>query len=475
MSDVSTSAATPPTGLTKTQLIALCAASAIPAVGMASFPVLLVGPAGYGSWLAALLTAVIGFALGRTVIVFARRYVVAGSLASYVAEVFGPWARAAVGGSLLLGYLGQLMSVQVLAAMYASSFLVSVGVDSAATPQAMIIMFLVAGIVPAVIAWRGLDASARVAVIFAAISVPLLLLISGASAWHTGLELGRQLSLEGTSLSGIIIGLGAAAAWLVSFESGATLAEETAEPTKAVPVAVMVVPVLVVGYFIVTVLQIPGLMQVNDQLAAGMSAPAALAVNAGLGETVGQVCDLLLAVGVFAALIGFTNYMSRIITAYAEDGMLPKILTRRSPKYRTPGLAILLSIGTATVALVVIAAVSAESLLTVYSAVATVIVYFWVLPYVLICVAAVVLLVREKMLTLGIVASAVIGIIGMLWPWINSLINPPPPPIDLMSYVGVVAVAVVGLAFYTGHRRNARKSYEASDHTGETVAGRFNE
>lgn len=474
MSDVPTAVPTP-TGLSKAQLIALCAASAIPAVGMASFPVLLVGPAGYGSWIAALLTAVIGFALGRIVIVFARRYVVSGSLASYVAEVFGPWARAAVGGSLLLGYLGQLMGVQVLAAMYASSFLVSVGVESAATPQAMIIMFLIAGIVPALIACRGLDASACVAVIFAAISVPLLLFISGASAWHTGLELGRQLSLEGTSMSGIIIGLGAAAAWLVSFESGATLAEETADPKRSVPVAVMVVPVLVVGYFTVTVLQIPGLMQVGNQLAAGMSAPAALADNAGLGETVGQVCDLLLAVGVFAALIGFTNYMSRIITAYAEDGMLPKILTRRSPKYRTPVLSIVISIGTATAALVVIAAVSPESLLTVYSAVATVTVYFWVLPYVLICVAAIVLLVREKTLTLAVVVSAVIGIVGMIWPWVNSLINPPAPPINLMTYVGVAAVAVVGLAFYTSRRRNARKSHGShspdADHTEEAVTG----
>ncbi|MFD5178181.1 APC family permease [Nocardia sp. NPDC058379] len=452
--------------LSKARLLALCASGAIPAVGIASFPLLLVGPAGYGSWVAALLTAAIGFALARIVIVFARRYVSSGSLASFAGEVFGQWARTVVAAALMLGYLGQLIGIQVLFAIYLSSFLAGIGVDAATSPTSMVVMFLVSGAVPAVIARRGLDASARIAILLTAVSVPVLLFISGASAWHTGLELDRQLSLEGASISGIVIGLGAAAAWLVSFESGATLAEETAEPKNTVPLAVLVVPILVFGYFVMTVLQIPGLLRVGDQLATGISAPAALAVEAGLGEGVARATDLLLAAAVFAALLGYTNYLSRILAASAEDGLLPQLFARRNHDFGTPGRAIGFAAGASTSILIGTVVVSADSLLTMYSALATMTVYLWVLPYVLICAAAVVLLVRENALGIGVVCCAAIGALGMVWPWVNSFINPPAPPIDSMTYAAVAAVVALGLTLRIIRRRSdvAGSTHDACAH-----------
>lgn len=450
-------------GLSTGQLVFLCAASGIPAVGLSSFAVLLVGSAQWGSWLAALITAVIGFALGRVIVVFARRYVASGSLASYVAEIFGERARAFVGAALLLGYLGQLIAIQVLAATYATSFLASVGVSQASSPQVLVPIFVVTGIVPAAVAWRGLNESVRLAVVFTVISIPLILFISGASAWHTGLDLGRQFSLEGSTFSGVAIGLGAAASWLVSFESGLTLASETKNPKKALPIAVFAIPTVVVGYFLATFLQIPGLMQVGDKVAAGESVPAALAELAGLGTWVGQACDLVLCVGVFAALIGFTNYLSRIMVDYAEDGMLPAAFSRRDLNRGTPVVAIMAAVGLSTVILVGVVLVSANSLLTVYTAVATVLVYFWILPYVLICAAAVVLMLRERVFRISVAVCAIIGIVGMSWPWINSFIEPPTSPVNLMSYVAVAAVLALGLLFLAMRRRSGVRRNESTD------------
>ncbi|MFC7447154.1 APC family permease [Rhodococcus daqingensis] len=460
------------TGLLSTrQLVALVVSSGIPAVGMASFPMLLFGTAGWGSWAAALLTTVVGFSLGRVIMVFARRSVASGSLSSYVAEVSGERSRAVVAGALLLGYLGQMVAIQVLAATYVTSFFTSTGFGFAGTPESLIVIFLLTGLVPAAIAWRGLDASVRWAVTLTVISVPVVLTISVASAWHTGLQLGQQLSMEGSTWGGILVGFGAAASWLAGFESGVTLAEETAEPTKSMPVAVLAVPVVTIGYLLVTMMQIPGLMLVGDQIRSGVSAPAALAELAGLGRGVGQACDLLLTVGVFAALIGFTNYLSRLVVGYAAEGMLPSLLSRHNRRHGTPTSAIAVATGISTVALIIVVAVSDEWGLTVYTMVSTSIVYLWAVPYACISVGVLVLLARERAMRVPIIVCALIGGTGMLWPWVNSLVDPPPSPINHVSYGAVIAVVVVGTAFYLQRARRGRDVADPVDTAGTDPAG----
>ncbi len=57
--------------LSRLQLTSLAISSMIPAVGMASFPMLLVLNAGLGGWVAALLAALTVICVGRAVTVFA--------------------------------------------------------------------------------------------------------------------------------------------------------------------------------------------------------------------------------------------------------------------------------------------------------------------------------------------------------------------------------------------------------------------
>ncbi|MFD6451794.1 APC family permease [Nocardia sp. NPDC060220] len=457
--------------LSTRQLVSLCVSAGVPAIGMASFPMLLFVTAGWGSWVAALLTTVVGFALGSVIMVFARRSTVSGSLASYVAQGLGERSRAVVAAALFVGYVAQMIAIQVLAATFTTSFLTSMGVGFAGTPECLIAIFLFTGVVPAAIAWRGLDTSVRWAVTLTAISVPVVLVISAAAAWRTGLHLGQQFSMQGATWSGILIGFGAAASWLASFESGVTLAAETAEPKKSLPVAVLALPTVTIGYLLVTVLQIPGLMLVGDKIAAGASAPAALAELAGLGRGVGQACDLLLAVGVFAALIGFTNFLSRLVVAYSEEEMLPRALGRHNQRHGTPTSAIALATGISTAVLVAVVAISDEWGLTVYRMVSTSIVYLWAVPYALVSLAVLLLLARERALRVPIIVCALIGGTGMLWPWVNSLINPPPSPDNVVSYVAMIAIVVVGWAFYSRRTRRLASSASVSDAVQTDTAG----
>lgn len=187
--------------LSRLQLTSLAISSMIPAVGMASFPMLLVLNAGLGGWVAALLAALTVICVGRAVTVFASRYVASGSLYSYAGEVFGRWAQSLIAASLFLGYLAMVASILLVIGAYSGSFCnlsASTAARSPCTNRDL----------PRLRSnCRGdhlsrLDVSIVIAVLLTAICLPLLLAITGASAIHTGLHLQEQLTLQGASVSG---------------------------------------------------------------------------------------------------------------------------------------------------------------------------------------------------------------------------------------------------------------------------------
>ncbi|MEU6998792.1 APC family permease [Nonomuraea sp. NPDC046570] len=443
--------------LTRFQLTSLSISSMIPAVGMASFPMLLVINAGAGSWLAALISALTIVCVGRAVIAFARRYVASGSLYSYVGEVFGAWARSLTAASLLLGYLAMVASILLVIGAYTGSFLLSIGVDSGLDPAMQIALYAGASIVTALITYRGLDASVRIAVALTVVCLPLLLVVTGASAAHTGLHLQEQLTLDGSSVSGIVAGIASGSAFLVGFEGSAALAAETRDPKRSVPVAVMSVPVILGAlYLIATILQAPGIILVSDAMAAGASPPAALAHAAGLPDGVGRATDLVVAVSTFAALIGFVNYGSRFAATLSAEGLLPRRLARVHPRFHSPAYALLLTIACGLGGIVTLVLASSGPMQTIYSAISTLVVYFWVIPYTLICVGAAVLLFQEGKLTAGTVVCLLIGTGSVVWVYISGILFPPPSPADAMSYVAVSATAVLAVSFAWVARRRRR-------------------
>jgi hypothetical protein len=44
-----------------------------------------------------------------------------------------------------------------------------------------------------------------------------------------------------------------------------------------------------------------------------------------------------------------------------------------------------------------------------------------------------------------------------LWIYVNAIVNPPPPPVDEMSYVFLVAAGVTFAAFVVLDRRHSRR------------------
>lgn len=447
-----------PSHLSRVQIVGLAAASMIPAVALAAVPALLFMSAGTGSWLAALISALVTVAVGLSVVAFARRHVATGALYSYVSTVFGPWARLLTAASLLLGYACMVAGITMVIGVYTGSFLLSVGVHSGLSVGVQVTVYTAAVLIAVLCARRGLDVSTRTAVVLMAVSIPVVLIVVIASAAATGLQLGDQLSFAGGfSGSGVFQGVAAGITFLVGFESCAALALETKDPRRSVPAAVLGIPVLLgAAYLAATVLQVPGLIQSADALAEGASPAAALARNAGLGEAFATGTDLVLAVATFAGLIGFVNFGARFMATIAVEGLLPHRLGRVHPRYNSPATAVAVLGAVGLVTLVALVVSFPDSLLSVYSAVATLIVYLWVIPYVLVCLAHVVLMVRERAVRPLPVLAALLGAAAMLWLYVNGLVNRPPSPVDAMSYVSLALVAVVLIALLVARKKAGR-------------------
>ena len=174
-----------------------------------------------------------------------------------------------------------------------------------------------------------------------------------------------------------------------------------------------------------------------------------LASVPGLGSRVASATDLALAVATFAGLIGFINYGSRFVATLAMDGLLPARTGRIHPRHQSPAAAVVTICTFGLGAILVLVALNPDNVVGVYNAVATLIVYVWVIPYLLICAGAVRLLAREGRLDPMTVIGATLGAAAMAWHYLNGLFNPPAAPLDVMSYLALIAVAAVLVVFLT--------------------------
>ncbi|MGW4350626.1 APC family permease [Nocardia sp. NPDC004582] len=448
--------------LGRTALISLSLASFIPAVSFALAPSMLFGAAGPAAWQSSLLAVVVLVCVGCSVVYFARRYVATGSLYSYVGHVFGPWARYLTGAALVGGYIVGVAGLIGVVGVFIGSFLHSMGVASSMTSGPQVIVLAATAVIAAAIAFRGLDTSIRIAVGLAVLSIPLVVVIAVASAMHTGLDLGTQFDLAHFSIADTLRGTAIGTTFLMGFESCAAMATETRDPRRNIPIAVMAVPVIVGGALpLFTILQVPGIVAASDQLAAGASSPAALADQAGLGSWVGTVSDLVLGFASFASAIGFLNYGARFALTLAEDGLLPTFIARVHRRHKTPYIAIAALAGASFLWIAGMTLWQGD-IVSAYTPTATLVVYLWVIPYILIATGAVVLTVRARQFRPIMWLAAVVAVVAMAGLMIDGIDSPEPGAAGYMAQVSLCIIAALVVVFMATKQRRPQSAHEAT-------------
>ncbi len=215
-------------------------AQSVAAIAPTASPVLTIplvfALAGNGTWIAYALATVQITLIALLIGALARRSASPGSLYSYATDSLPPVLASVAAWALLLGYVATGSSVAGGFVQYANVFLKSFTGHFA--PPALLVLVSVIG--AATMAYRDVKLSARAMLWLEGISVTCIMVVLLLVLWRKGLHLDwPQLRLQGSSISGIRLGLVLALFSFVGFESATALGHEAKEPLRTIPRAVL--------------------------------------------------------------------------------------------------------------------------------------------------------------------------------------------------------------------------------------------
>jgi amino acid transporter len=291
-----------------------------------------------GAGLAAPITIIVAMVailfLANTVAEFSKYQPSAGSFVTFIGTAFGPTAAAAASVFVIMGYVVAASAVVVISGGWAHDTLqaflgISVPWQAISVAVALIVGVLVS---------RGISLSTRWAGIFFVFE--LVLLLVGAVVMlvvnHAAISLAafNPANLSG-GLKGIGLGFPLAIYLFIGWENSAMLAEETENPRRNVPRA-LILGTLSIGVLYIFLAFATGVGFGNNAKAIG--AASIPYVDALKSSAAGLLLVAYLAglTSIFSSLIGLTNSQARILFNSGREGLLPAVFGKIHPEHGTP-------------------------------------------------------------------------------------------------------------------------------------------
>jgi amino acid transporter len=391
--------------------------------------------------------APLAFAIGTVAMVlislsfmaFTRRVAHAGSAYAYIAHTFGNRAGFVAGCALLLTYMGFATGLAALVGSFVAEALTGFGIDIGSWwigigAAAMLLSWW--------LAYRDMRFAGRLMLALEALVIVVIigLCISILRQVHPDAGLTAAAFTPSDShggWSGIGFGLVFCVLSFAGFEGAATLGEETHNPRRNIPIA-LIGTVIGSGLFFVFVSYCEiagfGLDGVKD-LAKSQAPLNDLALRyASRHLAIGL--DLAAAASCFSSVLGSLAAAGRVLFAIGRGGLSPS-LGRIDAKHGTPAPA--LAMASLAIIAVFIAWAPFAGSGNYYSYVSTIATLCLIAVYIGVGGAEVAEAVREQ--RRGWAAACVLGPLLMLWVLYRNLYPVPDFPNDLWPYVAVVWMA----------------------------------
>lgn len=259
------------------------------------------------------------------------RVTLTGGPYAYVERAFGSFAGFAVGWLL---WITATIATAAVAMIFADSVQRLVpGLGSSGARAAVLVA--VFAIVTAINV-RGVQLGARLNVISTVAKLaPLALLIVVGLASVQGANLRWEVTPgvgDVTRASVFLIFV------FAGIESAMVPSGEVKDPSRTVPMAVMIAMGIITTVYIL--LQIASQGVLGDTL-AGRSAPLADVATAVMGPFGGVLLSVAVVLSTFGYLSGMILAIPRALFAFGRDGVLPRGLARVHPRFHTPWIAII--------------------------------------------------------------------------------------------------------------------------------------
>jgi amino acid transporter len=189
--------------------------------------------------------------------------------------------------------------------------------------------------------------STRTELVLAAIGIAAIVLLSViilVKGGDSGVSLQPFNPSRLPSSSGFFLGLVLAFTGYIGFEAAAVLGEETADPRRAIPTAILGA-VIIASLFYVFVTWAMSLGFGVDHSQAWATNPAALDTLATryAGTWLSIIIDLSVAASGFIAALGGVHLTSRTLLAMGRDGGLPHAFAWTHPRFKSPWTGIITS------------------------------------------------------------------------------------------------------------------------------------
>jgi amino acid transporter len=295
--------------------------------------------AGAAAPLAVLLGTIGMLGIGWIVSAYARRIHAAGSLYNYVTEGIGPRVGAAAGYVYYLGVLvlGAAIAVLIGGTLH-DTLAPAIGLGGVPVWAWNLVLLAVL----LAIVHIGVQISVKAQLLLALVSIGVLTVFFV----YIIVKVGSDNSVKAFEPSSAAQGWGGIAFSVIygvllftGFEAAANLAEETAEPKRAIPGAVLISLIASAAFFLLgSYAQIAGFHFDVAEVAKNAGAPiTALASPGAYGSAwVARLVELVILLDMFAVYIGIGVSSTRGLRTMAKDGWLPPAVARLSARRGTP-------------------------------------------------------------------------------------------------------------------------------------------
>ena len=388
------------------------------------------GLAGIGCWMAYFIGTVGVVIVAACVGILAARHPESGAYFVYIGRTFGPFAGALAGWAMISAYMFTAVAVALSFPIFLGNFLEVFGVELGVLPKAATMLVFIGTVAYA--AYRDVKVSSRAGLVLEVISISIILGITALFVHAKGSVVDRtQLNIASFSYGSVFSALPFVIFSFVGFESSATLAKESANPRRNIPIAVVGCAAFA-GIFFTAIAYFMVFGMGDDTATLGSSAApfGDVAAKAGLGWTSGIVYFGAM-ISVFACALASITAAARLLFSMGKYQFLHRSMGMVHHVHQTPHRAIMLCIGVLTVICV---AMIPAGFLNAFGYAGTFASFGFVVVYLALCVVAPLDLRKSREMKWQHVAIGVAGTALMLFVIFGSVYPVPAYPYNILPY-----------------------------------------